>query len=236
MILPLIETIFVIALAVLAYIGRDQTKPKIIHIMTLVCGLGIILCVAWKEVDNRQKEARIKENILKKVGAKVDHILWYSSKQFSTMAIASKNLKLQNIERPTEKQISKVLSNLKPTDSSTLWYQNKYQLNWLEFLSFHNYETIALVEEIEHVDNLVTYLDPEIISLLADLKECYYFKEIQSFVNGALPTDKENLSFILYGEYQSKINNLRDYYEKHLKEYPAKTPPHIFVPIIPLEE
>ncbi len=233
--------------------GRTHQHKRLRRLLfpTLFLVLLFSLFVIWtddKAASRRERQARQEREEIRKqhdrliekqeadrttalrvVGPRVSQILTCSHDQFSAMAIAAGKLEMGGIIRPTDEQIREVLSELKPTGPSIRFsVQEKRRLNWLEYMEHYNIRTLILIDEVYQ---LMPFLDSELVALLGDLKDCYHFKEVQLLANGGTPAN-EDLQFVLFAEYQRKIDALRDYSDIHLSAYCTTAPPFAVMPVI----
>lgn len=208
MILPILQALTLVAIAIVSFFGRDKEKPKTIPLIITVLSITALVFGFGGYYTKSRSERIQNEKINIAVNPPIEKIIRISQELYSTLAVGARKGSISRVEIPTETEIKLILENLSPEGASPLIsIPINRAYTWLEYIDYQNQQLKMAIEEMMRMSSII---DPDLLHILQEIDDCYHFKEIHLLCFN--PPKKENLAFIPFIEYQKKMNRLIEYH------------------------
>lgn len=161
------------------------------------------------------KTEKDKENVIPYVTERVNRIVGDCSSQLSVLQRASDiNLVLDDL---TGEQVETAFQKIDPRSQAPLrFFETGTNANWIQFMDYHRTRT---TQEIERLLRKITFLDSELVQVLAELEVCTHFSTLAFTVNLPFKNTDMTAWAISFFDYCILIKRLDKYAKTKLANY-----------------
>jgi len=223
----ILSTTASVTVIIIGILSKEPEKTWTFPIIISLAGCLTLSATIWTGIN----QLGDKKNMLISISPKVRHVISIKDYVLTDLASRSRYLSELNNDGISEELLSKILYKTNPTGASPVQSSNLgLQLNWLQY-QFDMIEKTR--QKIYYIFQYMPFLDSDLVQILSEIEDCYYFKEITLLANGQIP---KNLNLLFtkgyYYEYIQLVRRLDKYYEKNLREYGKNTPAFAIQPVI----